>query len=189
MSNFWKMSTGEKPEENKEYAADVGGFDPIAANTQLLALIDEASWKTAYVLSEPDAIQIRWVVLAPEEFKNRKIFQKIKVLDKKETTADNAKRMLMAIDSNASGKLAKLDNEPEDNELVAALVNSSMVIRVQVWEMEGRSGNWVSAVAPKNSVDKTAMAENNAAAAENKPPQKTSLKSGVAALDNDDIPF
>src|SRR5690606_31851239 len=165
--SFWKTSDGKEVERNTEFDSG-GGFEVIPEGTKLLALIDEAGWKSGFE-GEPDLIQIRWTVLAPEGFKNRKVFQKIKVkqneirkltgeseedfkkrLESAIKTADRAKRMLAAIDANAGGKLAHIDREPEDNELMGALMNKSMIIRLGVWENNGKKGNWVSAVSSRN---------------------------------------
>src|SRR5690606_41282151 len=126
--SFWKTSDGKEVERNTEFDSG-GGFEVIPEGTKLLALIDEAGWKSGFE-GEPDHIQIRWTVLAPEGFKNRKIFQKVRVLDTDPSKADKAKRMLAAIDANAGGKLATIDREPEDNELMGALMNKSMVIQI-----------------------------------------------------------
>lgn len=146
--SFWKTSDGKEVERNTEFDSG-GGFEVIPEGTKLLALIDEAGWKSGFD-GEPDLIQIRWTVLAPEGFKNRKVFQKIKVNDPDPSKADKAKRMLAAIDANAGGKLAQINHEPEDNELMGALMNKSMIIRLGVWEFNDKKGNWVSAVSPRN---------------------------------------
>lgn len=147
--SFWKTSDGKEVERKTEFDSG-GGFEVIPEGTKLLALIDEAGWKAGFDESEPDHIQIRWTVLAPEGFKNRKVFQKIKVNDPDPSKADKAKRMLAAIDANAGGKLAAIDREPEDNELMGALMNKSMIIRLGVWEFNDKKGNWVSAVSSRN---------------------------------------
>ena len=50
--------------------------------------------------------------------------------------------------SNAGGKLAKLKDAPEDMDLMTALVGKAMAIKVKIWDMNGKTGNWISAVAP-----------------------------------------
>ena len=57
--------------------------------------------------------------------------------------------MLAAIDANCGGKLMASGEEPTDTSLAKALLNKPMHIKVMVWEMDDRKGNWVSAVAPK----------------------------------------
>lgn len=145
MSNFWTLSDGKKAEQTDKF--DAGAMDILPDNTDVLAVIEEAGWKSGYE-GAPDVINLRWSVLKPEALKNRKVFQKLKVNEDDPKVSDKAKKMLMAIDTNAGGKLAKLDHEPEDHELMMALMNKPMVLKIKVWKMEGKEGNWVAAVSP-----------------------------------------
>lgn len=195
-SSFWGLSDGKKPEKTTSF--ETGGFDLIPDNTTALAIIDEAGWRAGGEYG-PDYISVRWTILAPAEFKNRKIFQKIKVNDEKPGTADNAKRMLMAMDTIAGGKLATIDREPEDEELIAALVNRQMVIKLKVWtlykqefkngkkvdtdEIE-KQGNYVAAVSEKKG----------SAPAKKTAPKPEPVAEGVdpgydADVEDGDIPF
>jgi hypothetical protein len=181
--SFWNTSEGEKVEGNKEFESGGGDMTPIPAKTQVLAAPDEAKWDSPQDGGE-DFISIRWSVLAPKEYENRKVFQKLRVLDPEAKKSDKAKRMLAAIDANAGGKLLGSDAEPTDERLTACLVNKPMMLMLQVWEMEvqgeKKTGNWVSAVSPRQQGAAQAAAAPRARAAA-KP----------AALDNldEDIPF
>lgn len=146
MSNFWGLSDGKQAEQKSSF--DASASEVIPDNTDALAVIEEAGWKAAFDHGDPDVIQLRWSILAPAQYKGRKIFHKLKVNDAKAKTSDKAKRMLMAIDTNAGGKLCQLEGEPSDNELMAALMNKTMVIKIKVWDMNDRQGNWVAAVSP-----------------------------------------
>lgn len=125
-----------------------GNFDPIPEGTQALASCDEAKIDS---YEGDDYISLRWTVLAPVEFKNRKVFQKVKVFDQDKKVSEKAKRMLAAIDANAGGQLMASDDEPSDESLTKALVNKPMILRLAVWEMNDKKGNWVSAVAPRTT--------------------------------------
>lgn len=171
MSNFWKLSDGKPVEQTNKF--DSGTIDVLPDNTDVLAVIEEAGWRAGFD-GAPDVISLRWSVLKPESFKNRKIFQKLKVNEPDPKVSDKAKRMLIAIDANAGGKLAKLDREPEDNEMTVALSNKPMIIKVKVWSMNDKTGNWVAAVSP---------AKNVASAAEPKKDQP------VSDVDDDIVPF
>lgn len=134
---------GEAAQTGTEFDTGGGDMEPIPAKTRLNAMADDAKW------DEYDGeryINIRWTVLAPESYKNRKIFQKIKVLNDDPKKADKAKRMLAAIDANAGGKLVQLDREPTDEDLQVNLLNKPMMIQVMVWEIDDKSGNWVNMV-------------------------------------------
>ena len=176
MSDFWKLSGGEDlTTEQTDGSFDAGGgkIEVIPEGTQVLAAIDEAKWDRT---EDGDKfISLRWTVLQPEELLNRKVFQKLWVTDfdptvlkkgedKAKTKRDKAKRMLMAIDSNAGGKLAAKGGLPTDIDLTSSLTMKPMVIKTMVWQQTDRStgkiveGNWVGAVAPKTH-DRTSSEE------------------------------
>jgi len=150
--SFWDMNDGSKLDASGEF--DMGGLlEPIPNNTGCIAAIEEAKWDE-YDVSR--YISLKWRVVKPEQYANRVIFQKVKVLDQDPQKAAKAKRMLAAIDANAGGKLLKLTSEPTDMDLMGALAGKMMAIKVMVWKIaadqaedgQERSGNWISAVAP-----------------------------------------
>ncbi len=165
MSDFWNLSDGEDAatSTNGEFDAGGGNMEPIPPETSVLAAIDEAKWDKDQQGNR--FISLRWNVLAPEEFDNRKVFQKLWVLDadprakadKVATKRDKAKRMLAAIDTNAGGKLLAKPVMPTDEALTLHLTNKPMVVKVMLWSMkdsmtgEMMRGNWIGAVAPKTS--------------------------------------
>jgi hypothetical protein len=57
--------------------------------------------------------------------------------------------MLAAIDKNAGGKLSKSDSAPT-NETLFFLMQKPMLIKVMVWEINDKTGNWVAAVSPRS---------------------------------------
>jgi hypothetical protein len=128
-------------------------------------MIDECKWEMKPTGEE--FISARWTVLAPEEYKNRKVFHKLWVLDmdpsaKDEASGikkrDKARKMLAAIDANAGGKLTAKPGRPTNDDLLS-LTNKPMVASMMIWSMPDTRnggmmhGNWVSAVASKGSKD------------------------------------
>ena len=186
MSNFWSMSDGKTAEQSSTYESGGGDFEPIPSNTGCIAAIEEAKWDSY----EGDRyISLKWRVSQPQEYANRVIFQKVKVFGTKTdkdpiATADKAKRMLAAIDTNAGGKLMKLQGEPSDMDLMSALMGKMMAIKVMVWKIENngekKEGNWIAAVSPAG---KTAPSTAPAQQAAKAPPVKN------AGDLSDDIPF
>ena len=134
-----------------------GSFDSnpdiavIPEKTMLTAIIDEACWDE---YQGDRFIKLRWVCV-DGEYKNRKIFQKVRVLDTDAKKKDKALRMLAAVDANAGGKLIEMGREPSDMDLIGSLSNKPMVIELSVWSINGNSGNWVKKVAPAGTVVKT----------------------------------
>ena len=156
--SFWELSDGKTAESNGSMEMGGGDIKPIPANTELLASIDESK------IAEYDGAEYvsnRWTVIAPEEYKNRKIFQKLWVYgnnpsqkdpQKAKEQGDKAKRMLMAIDYNCGGKLAAAGEAPGDHNLPMALCAKPMMIKVAVWEMNEKEGNWITSVSARNAV-------------------------------------
>jgi hypothetical protein len=171
MSDFWNLSDGEDVKETAgtgEFDAGGGNLLPIPGETSVLAAIDEAKWDKTE--NGDRFISLRWNVLAPEDYKGRKVFQKLWVTDadprakadKVAAKRDKAKKMLGAIDTNCGGKLLAKGVAPTDESLTSCLTNKPMVTKVMVWEMKDRAtgdvarGNWIGAVAPKTSPQSSA---------------------------------
>lgn len=178
MSNFWQ--TEEPIQTTGTFETGGGDIDPIPAKTQVLAAPQEAKWDE---YQGDDYISITWSVLKPEAYKNRKIFQKLRVRDSDPKKRDKAIRMLAAIDANAKGGMFASGEEPTDAGMQRALINKPMVLMLQVWEMETdnglKKGNWISAVSPKSAGASTAKP----AAATPPPPPVT------PPVEDDDVPF
>lgn len=165
--SFW-AELGKEP--TGEFDAGGGSMEVIPNETGLMAIIDEAKIET---LPESGVrfVSLRWSVMKPDTYKNRKIFQKLWVFDLNPRTEDKEKakkkrdkdrRMLAAIDHNAGGKLTSVDTEPTTMSLTSALLNKPMFIKVFVWEQknsqtgEQMKGNWVGFVAPRSKFDEDA---------------------------------
>ncbi len=163
---FWDLSDGETAANTgTEYEVPSGNMDPIPAGSSVLAMIDECKWEMKPTGEE--FISARWTVLAPEQYKNRKVFHKMWVLDmdpsaKDEASGlkkrDKARKMLAAIDANTGGKLTAKPGRPTNDDLLS-LTNKPMVCTMMIWSMPDTRnggmmhGNWVSAVASKGAKD------------------------------------
>jgi hypothetical protein len=170
MMSFWDLSDGASAATNATGEFEVGGgnFEPIPAGSSVLAMADEVKWATKPITGER-YISVRWVVLSPDEYKNRKQFHKLwvddfdpealkKGQDKAIAKRDKAKNMLANIDANAGGKLvqrlAQTNAMPTDDDLAMALLNKPMIITLMIVEGVDQNGNktannWVAAVSPK----------------------------------------
>ena len=140
------MSFFDSDNKTGEYQVGGGGdFELIPKGTILLAVIEQVKWQEYEGESH---VNLKWKVAHPQQYAKRVIFQKLHVLDDKK--GKNARAMLQAIDFNAGGRLAKmgLKAAPTDDELQIALLGRPMQIKLDVWDMNGKQGNWVCAVAP-----------------------------------------
>lgn len=159
-ANFWNTSDGKTAADTSgKFETGGGDIAPIPNNTSVLAAIDEAKIDN---YNDESYISLRWVVLQPKEYANRKIFQKVRVWDGDSKKSDKAKRMLAAIDTNAGGKLMAAGKEPDDMLLTVSLVNKPMVLKLQTWEIENQAGelkkgNWVCAVSPRSAAQQVAQ--------------------------------
>ena len=153
--SFWNLNDGTKAESTTEFESGGGDLEPIPNATGCIAAIEEAKWDE---YKDDEYISLKWRVMKPAEFANRVIYQKVKVMGTSQckdrlATADKAKRMLAAIDTNAGGKLMQVQGKPEDTDLMMALVGKQMAIKAMVWKIkqddgEIKQGNWIGAVAP-----------------------------------------
>lgn len=165
--SFWNLNdNSEKLSTTGEFESGGGDIEPIPAKTQVKAAADEAKWDS---YDGDEYISLRWTILAPTEYKNRKIFQKIRVLDSDGKKADKAKKMLAAIAVNAGGGLMKVTGKPTAADLQKHLLNKPMALQLQVWEIEKddgeiKKGNWISAVAPLKKKEEAPAPEPEAAA-------------------------
>ena len=186
--SFFTTSDNKAIEKSATFEAGGGDIEPIPAKTQVLAAPDEAKWDD---YEGDEYVSLRWNILQPKEYANRKIFQKLRVCDVDPKKADKAKRMLAAIDTNAGGKLLASGERPTDESLTRCLVNKPMVLLLQVWKIDKerdgtpipaadqKSGNWIGAVSPRK-----------AGAAAKPEPKPEPVKEEPAAADEfDDIPF
>ena len=146
--SFFTLSDGQNVDNTGVMEMGGGDIAPIPKGTNVLAAADEAKIDE---YNGERTIKIRWNVLQPEQYKNRKIFQKIKAFDNDSAVRDKALRMLVAIDTNCGGKLVASGQEPNDQSLTATLLNRPMVLGLEVWELDdkSKSGNWVSKVSPR----------------------------------------
>jgi len=165
--SFWDLSDGSSAvSDSKEYSAGGGDFEPIPKGTSVLVMVEDASWKAGYQVDET-FVNLKVRVLKPEGYANRVLFFKLWVGDldpgvkeqsKAITKRDKHRRMLIAIDANAKGKLAKLTSSPTDEQLGVALTGAQFVATLGVWDKTGDDGitkvpggNWLMAAKPKTA--------------------------------------
>ena len=144
--SFFNLSDNSTVEVTGSFSSQEA-MKPIPAKTQVKACVEDVKWDE---YEGDEYINITWVVI-DGEYKNRKIFQKVRVKDSDTKKRDKALRMLAAIDANAKGGLVSSGREPTNADLQSAMIQKPMLIMLKVWEMNDNAGNWVSAVAPLNA--------------------------------------
>lgn len=139
--SFFKLSEGQlNTTGNFAVASDI---EPMPKDTQVKSCIDEVKWDE---YQGERYISVRWQVLAPKQYANRKIFQKLKVEQSDVKKRDKAIQMLAAIDANCGGKLMSAGVEPNDAAMQKNLLMKPMVLLLDVWAIDDKKGNWVKAV-------------------------------------------
>jgi len=203
--SFWDLDDGTSAVTNdKEYSAGGGDFDVIPKGSSVLVSIEDASWKEGYQVSET-FVNLKVRVAKPEAYANRILFFKLWIDDldpgvktngvfdraKAVTKRDKHKKMLMAIDANAKGKLAKLSGRPTDDQLAIALTATQFVATLGVWDKtddEGKKtpgGNWLMASKPKTAE----ISEPAPKSTGNGGNSTTRQRSSFADDLDDDVPF
>lgn len=171
---FWNLSDGKAVESKSEFELG-GGFEVIPDGSRVLAAVEECKddqWEGERFFN------LKWRILEGE-YKNRIIFQKLKVFSSKEKQRDNAITMLAAIDANAGGKLMASGKEPTDFAIASALANRPMILLLRVWESEDKqkTGNYVAGVFSRQQTKASTA-------------PKQSAPSGEPPMDFDsDVPF
>jgi hypothetical protein len=191
--SFWDLSDGDQVSTEKEYEAPSGGGNLILPDgSSVMASIDECKWQSFQ--GGEEHISARWNILAPEEYQGRKIFQKMypegdtaRNTDpaKAKKKGDTAKRMLAAIDANCGGGLMKLQRKPSDEDFAMHLTNKPMVIRLGLWDLDGKQGNWVQAVSPASKPVSVDASKVTKAA----PKAVDRVANGTSRYDDSEIPF
>jgi hypothetical protein len=144
--SFWQTSEGKSATDTTGKFESGGGIALIPENTTCLAMITEANIAN---YEGNEYINLAWTVNKPDAYKNRKVFQKVRIFDAETKKRDKALNMLAAIDKNAGGKLSKSDSAPT-NETLLHLMQKPMLIKVMIWEINDKTGNWVAAVSPRS---------------------------------------
>lgn len=147
---------GFESASNGQFDGGGGDLPPIPAGTQVLAAPVEAGWIDDKQNEGEHCINLQWNVFQPAEYKNRRIFQKLRIETADPKKAEKAMRMLVAVDANAGGELMRAGEKPTSEALTKALVNKPMVLALEIWEIETAegeiiNGNWVRAVAPRRA--------------------------------------
>ena len=186
--SFFTTSTGENAAATAtgEFSAGGGDFAPIPKDTRVLAMCDEAK------ISEYQGqsyINLKWSIAQPKEYKGRVIFQKIKCWEADSNKRDKSLRMLAAIDANAGGKLAASGAEPTDLSLQTSLTAKPMVLKLGVWDIDGKTGNWVQEVSKHQPKPGTAAPAPAPAPKPQPAPKPAPVAQSTGVDMDDDIPF
>jgi len=186
---------------------DIGGsFEDIPHNTRCVIHIEDVEWKYFDEKKEGNEdgenipwVSVKWNIESPVDYENRKLPQKIKYYgddpkseyfkpEKEEKTKEKARLVFWAIDKNCGGKIAalKLRRVPTDQELQRYLIGKSMIGIIGVWDINGKTGNYIMKIEPLSSGFQSKSSQKRMDV-QSKPQQQRSSNSGFD--ESDDIPF
>jgi len=192
--SWWNTSDGgSATDTGKQYTSAGGDFEIIPKNTKVLASVDEAAWKAVYQ-GTAEFVNVKWRIMKPSQYEGRVIFQKLFVdepdprtpSDKISSKRDAAKRQLSVIDNNHKGKLSKLTARPTNEQLALGLIGAQAVLALDLWDIDGKQGNWVRAITPKGS-EITADAAKASSRGSEAPPVRGPFDDDIDL--DDDVPF
>ena len=136
MSSFWGNSTGEKAELQTK-------IPPIPDRTIVPVILEEAKND---VYNGESFIKLT-VVVIDGEYRNRKLFPKLKIYDDNSEKAETHRNALMWLLKATDTPVP--EGAPEDKDLMQmCMKNKPFKCRVKVWDMDGKTGNWVSSYYP-----------------------------------------
>lgn len=192
----WMKQTAAEAEQAGSYDAKTGGgdFELIPDGIICRAVIDEAKWFAVDDKKKIKKLSLRWMVVSPDEFDNKRVYQNLWVEDldpsaksteKGEDRRDRDRKMLMAIDFNAGNGLLRTGDLSDEN-LILCLTNKSMVIRVRKLSPKdgGKERNYIDRVEAKSY---PVSSPSEIAAVKAKTPMKPAQNN--RDLDGDSIPF
>lgn len=146
--SFWNLSNNESAAgSTQSYEVPQNNFDPIPEGSSVLAIAEKCAWAFEDENNHSagsEYIEVTWSVLDPSEFKNRKIKQKLYVLDggrnsknpveKFAQKKDRALKFLAAIDFHSGKKLSKIGGKPTDAQL-ASVTGKPIIITLGEYAM------------------------------------------------------
>ncbi len=189
-------------------AAETGGgeYGVVPKGTRCKAHIEDVEWAFYDPKTEenPDGLNIpyikaKWAIELPSDYDGWTVPHALKIngenpkdeyyrADKQEKKIESAKNMIRAIDKNCGGKVFALRREPTNEELQRYLIGKPMYITLDVWEIGGKSGNWVRKIEPLNAGNSQQQSKSVQKRMETQKPQQKNASSNFDDMD-DDIPF
>lgn len=183
--SYFKLSTGENAVTDGDFKTGNDGFALIPKGQVVKAAITSLKWDQYQ--DNPEVLALEWVIAKPDQYRNRKLFQKIKLNDPDSSKRDTAVRMFSAIYANAGGDISKFTSKPTEQQMIGDLANKFMLLELGIWELDdkSKSGNFVSRVSPNNNADQAAKVDVIVGA--EKP--KLAYDPASSAEDGDELPF
>jgi hypothetical protein len=134
MNEFWTGVTGDKDKAFAQTSSLIPDNTYAVCEIKSAKFVKPESWKEHF--------EITWRIIEGP-FQNRLVWQKLYAFDDNNDKAMRARNMLMLTYNVTKAQLPEA--MPTENDLLN-LVGKLAKIRIQIWDMNGKQGNWVSEV-------------------------------------------
>lgn len=122
-------------------------YEPLPDDVEVKAILTECMWECTWGKeNESSHVKCVWAI-TEQQYGNRRIFDKLKLHDEKVSAVKTGKRKLMMLDKIANAGIVKANVEPDDYAL-KRLEGTAVTIKLGLWEINGRKGNYVKSIMP-----------------------------------------
>lgn len=146
--SYFKKLDGSEVVSSGEYESG-GGFEAIPDDTECHAYISEVEWKQppATASMQDECIGVEWTI-ATGDFKNRKIFQNLRVKSDDEKIHDKGMLVLATLYSIAGKDVTKIEKEPSDADLNKILLNQKAGLKIGLMKdkKDGTQRNYIKSI-------------------------------------------
>ena len=146
MGFFDQFAVDGKKVDGSEENSSVPVALIIPGGTKAVAMIEEVKWDE---YQGDRKVKVRWK-LASGSFAKRVVFQSIKIFDKDENKSFRAANVLRRLFMLTGAPIP--DAEPTDADF-AQMVGKMAGISIEIWEMDGKEGNWISEIQPSKGFE------------------------------------
>ena len=175
MAGVWATTDGKEIEVTERVQVGGGIIPKDSKGIATISKITLDSLTNRQTNKVEDLVNIVWKFTEGEDTKGKPLvkrtcFQKLRLWDEDEGKANNARLMLTALDNILTGgemRKAELDIDKETLQLLKN--DAEALITVGVWNIDGKEGNFVQAVAPATDYEAPEEKEETSAASDTRP--------------------
>ena len=153
MGFFDQFAVDGKKVDGSEENSSVPVSSIVPGGTKAVAVIEEVKWDE---YEGNRKVKVRWK-LASGGFAKRVIFQNIEIFAKDRKTGERDEKKAFRA-ANVLRRMFMLtgapipDSEPTDADF-AQMVGKMAGISIEIWEMDNKSGNWISEIQPSKGFE------------------------------------
>lgn len=146
MGFFDQFAVDGKKVDGSEENSSVQVSSIVPGGTKAIAALEEIKWDE---YQGTEKVKVRWK-LATTSFAKQVVFQNINLYDPDEGKAFRAANVLRRLFMLTGAPIP--DSKPTDADF-AQMVGKMAGISIEIWEIEGKSGNWISEIQPSKGFE------------------------------------